>query len=106
MRMFRAAIAALAFALGGCAQQAQQLGMFTMQDAQAAAAIDPSNAACYEAFGALGSTLSGVKGVGVLTVVAAKIAFRRAAVDPACAPVEAMLLGDLLKLTPLAPLVP
>lgn len=93
----------LATVLCGCSA----LGQFTAQDAANAAAIDPAHAACYQAIGAVGTAVGGVtKDTGILTIVATKIAGRTALESAACAPVEAQVLGDLLKATPAAPLVP
>lgn len=90
--------------LCSCAQVAT-IGTFTAADATQAAAIDPANAACYQAIGAIGAAVGVAQG-GILTLVATKMAARNALSSAACAPIEAQVLGDILKATPLAPLVP
>lgn len=92
--------------LAGCAQQVSQLGAFTSADAAQAASIDPGNASCYQAIAALGEAVAGAKNAGILTLVAVKIAGRHALESSACAPIEAQVLADILKFTPVAPLVP
>lgn len=99
-------IPALALALAGC-QAAGQIGSFTASDAQNAAAIDPGDAACYTAIGAIGSALGGGNGdTGILTAVAVKRAGQAALNSASCAPIEADVLATVLKATPVGPLIP
>ncbi len=89
--------------LAGCAP----LGKFTAGDAANAAAIDPAAAACYQALGTVATAVgSATADTGILTVVATQRAGQGALQSPACAPVEASVLGLLLKATPVAPFVP
>ena len=86
---------ALALALSGCAQ----VGMFTVQDAATAAAINPANAACYQAFGALGQAQGTATGPGgVLTIVATKEQISQIMASPQCLPLTAAVLAELVKL--------
>lgn len=89
--------------LSGCAPVAK----FTYGDASNAAAIDPPGAPCYLGIGAAAQTVGEATGdVGVLTGIATERALSGALQSPACYPIEAALLGKLLKFTPAAPFVP
>lgn len=95
--MSRAVLAApllIALAFAGCTQ----IGAFTAQDAQTAAAINPSNAACYQEFGALGAAQAGTTGnTGVLTIVATKQQLQAIMQSPECLPLTAAVLAELVK---------
>lgn len=87
-------IGALAVALAGCAQ----VGAFTAQDAQIAAAINPSNAACYQELGALGSAQANATGPsGVLTIAATKLQLQTIMQSPECLPLTAAVLAEFVK---------
>ena len=87
--------AALSLALAGCAQ----VGMFTAQDAATAAAINPANAACYQAFGAIGSAQGAATGAGgLLSAVAVKEQINQIMASPPCLPLAAAVLAELVKL--------
>ena len=93
----------LAALLSGCSQ----LGQLTAADAQNAAAIDPPGAPCYMAIGTTATALGAAQSnAGLLTALATKRALSGDLQSPACAPIEASLLAELLKLTPAAPFVP
>jgi hypothetical protein len=89
-------------AIAGCSQ----VGQFTAADAKNAAAIDPAGASCYMAIGATATAAGAVQSNGVLTLLATKRALSSDLQSPACAPIEAGLLAELLKSTPVAPFVP
>jgi hypothetical protein len=91
--------------LSGCV--AQPVLKFTAADASNAAAIDPAGATCYLALEATATAASGASDAwGILSTVAAERAFGGALQSPPCAPIEAGLLGKLLRLTPAAPFLP
>lgn len=81
-------------ALAGCAQ----IGMFTAQDAVTAAAVNPSNATCYQAFGALGQAQAGTTGGGILTAVATKAQLKEIMASSACLSLTAAVLAELVKI--------
>lgn len=106
MRMFLAAGLAAAL-LGGCAP----LGQFTAADATQAAALatavgDSAVVACFAGLAAVGNAAATATKPGLLTAIEEKRAAKTALENPACAPIYAGALADLLKATPAAPLVP
>jgi len=94
--------------LGGCAQ----VGQFTADDAQNAAAIatavgDSAGAACWPVLATTGNAISAAgNSAGVLTAIEEKRAVQMTLQDAACQPVWAGVLAELLKATPAAPLIP
>lgn len=81
--------------LTGCAQ----VGNFTAADAQAAAAINPANAACYAGFQALGEAQGmATDQPGILTLIATKQQLQAVLQNPACSTIELAVLAELLKL--------
>lgn len=96
---------AMVVTLGACAVT-QRVGAVTMQDAQTAAAIDPIDSPCYNAIGTIGSTVANANGIGILTAIAVKKSVQGVLANPACAPIEAFVLSEILRATPAAPLIP
>lgn len=98
----------LALWLGGCAQ----LGQFTANDAQNAAAIatavgDSAGAACWPVLATTGNAVAAAGNpAGLLTAIEEKRAVQMALEDATCQPVWAGVLAQLLKATPAAPFVP
>ncbi len=94
--------------LGGCAQ----LGQVAAQDATNATAIasavgDTAGAQCWPALATTGGAISAAgNSAGVFTAIEEKRAVRLALQNPACQPIWAGVLAELLKLTPAAPFVP
>ena len=107
MSLLAASMPAGALALALLASACAPLGQFTAGDAANAAWIDPSGASCYQAIGAIGASTGGVtQDRGLLTAIATKRAVKGALQGSDCAPLEADILGEILKATPAAPLVP
>lgn len=98
----------LSFFLGACSvAPINTLGGITLADAQTAAAIDPSGASCYNALGDIGQAQAVATGkTGILTLIATKRAVTAVLSNPACASIELGIFAELLKATPIAPLVP
>jgi hypothetical protein len=98
----------LAVWLGGCAQ----VGQFAAGDAKNAAAIataagDTAGAACWPVLATTGTAIAAAgNSAGLLTAIEEKRAVQMALQAPACQPVWAGVLAELLKATPAAPFVP
>ena len=96
------------FCLGGCAQ----LGQITAQDAEtagkvAAAVGDTAGEQCWPVLATTGNAIAATgNSTGILTLIEEKRAFKAALETPTCQPVWAGVLAEVLKLTPVAPLVP
>ncbi len=94
--------------LGGCAQ----IGQFAAGDAQNAAAIatavgDSAGATCWPVLAATGNAVAATgNSAGLLTAIEEKRAVQMALQAPACQPVWAGVLAELLKATPAAPFIP
>lgn len=94
--------------LGGCAQ----VGQFAAQDAQNATTIatavgDTAGAACWPALATTGNAIAAAgNSAGVLSAIEEKRAVRMALQNPACEPIWAGVLAEVLKFTPAAPFVP
>lgn len=106
MRLLLAA-AGLATALAGCTP----VGRLTAADATQAAAVaqaagDSAVVPCFDGLAAVASASASVAKPGLLTGIEEKRAAKTALENPACAPLYAGALADLLKTTALAPLVP
>lgn len=105
--MWKMLVPAAMLAMCGCAQ----VGQFTATDADQAAALamavgDTTVVDCYKGLAMVGSAASTATQPGIFTKIEEKRAAKAALQNPACAPLYANVLGDLLKATPLAPLVP
>jgi hypothetical protein len=103
-----ALVSSLAVWLCGCAA----VGPFTAEDAQGATRIatavgDSAGAACWPVLETTGNAISAVGNrPGILVAVEEKRAVQLALQNTACQPVWTDVLGELLKLTAAAPLVP
>jgi hypothetical protein len=91
------AIAGL-FTIGACAQ----IGQFSAQDAQQAAAIatavgDTTSAQCFTGIGTVSTAIGGASQPGILTAIESKFAFQHSLQNPACAPIWVNVLAELLK---------
>ena len=98
----------LALWLGGCAQ----VGQLTASDAKDATAIatavgDEVGEACWPVLATTGNAIAeSGNSVGVLTALEQKRALQLTLQNPACQPVWAGVLAELLKATPAAPFIP
>jgi hypothetical protein len=99
---------ALVLWLGGCAQ----VGQVAAQDATnaktiAAAVGDSAGEQCWPVLAkTAGAVAAAGNSPGLFTAIEEKRAARLAFQDPACQPIWAGVLAELLKFTPAAPLVP
>lgn len=93
-------------AFTGCTQAT----MFVAGDATNAALVDPADAACYNAIGAVAMAKSGLtKDEGILTLTATTQVSQAALASAPCQVVKGHVLDEILKLAPvpgLAALVP
>ena len=98
-----------ALAAAGCCflvASCSQVGQFTAQDAAQAAKINPANAACYQGFGALGTSIGATTQPGVFSLVATDLELQALLANPACQPVELAVIAKVLHATPASPLIP
>ncbi len=99
---------ALVLWLGGCAQ----IGQASAQDAINATTIataidDTAGEHCWPVLARTGGAIAGAgNSPGVFAAIEEKRAARLALQDPACQPIWAGVLAELLKFSPAAPFVP
>jgi hypothetical protein len=100
---------ASALVAGGLCGCVSQTAMFTVGDAQTAAAVANAagltgDAQCWQTYGAIASATVGLEAspapqIGLLTAVETKRAIQATMGSPSCLPITTQLLGEVLKVS-------